>query len=231
MALYHRRKTGRGQHVDVSAQEACAWFTVDAQQYWDLCKMNQRRAGHGRYRPATGVTLQVNWVCKDGHVCYWTLGGAAGARCNRALVTWMDEEGMATEMLKNMDWDQFDWEKVTQGKWDAIAEPMARFFADHTKDELYDGAIKRRIFFGLVATAKDMLANAQLKSRGFWTQVEHPELGETITYPGGFMKASETEYVIRRRAPLIGEHNQEIYERELGLSREEVDSLKRRRII
>ena len=53
----------------------------------------------------------------------------------------------------------------------------------------------------------------------------------SITYPGVFTNASETPLTISRRAPLIGEHNEEIYEKELGLSREELLILKQAGII
>jgi len=46
--------------------------------------------------------------------------------------------------------------------------------------------------------------------------VPHPELGDVITYPGAFVKSSETVCQIRRPAPLIGEHNQEILQKELA---------------
>ena len=62
-------------------------------------------------------------------------------------------------------------------------------------------------------------------------ELEHPELGTTITYPGAFTKASEAPPKLSRRAPLIGEHNREIYEKELGLSKEEIVILKEARVI
>jgi crotonobetainyl-CoA:carnitine CoA-transferase CaiB-like acyl-CoA transferase len=61
-------------------------------------------------------------------------------------------------------------------------------------------------------------------------EVEHPELGTSITYPGPFAHLSLTPYSIRRRAPLIGEHKQEVYQ-ELGISPEELISLKEAGII
>jgi crotonobetainyl-CoA:carnitine CoA-transferase CaiB-like acyl-CoA transferase len=57
-----------------------------------------------------------------------------------------------------------------------------------------------------------------LSSREFWAQVEHPELGEAITYPGPFLRASLTPLGIKRRAPLVGEHNKEVYRDLLGFS-------------
>jgi crotonobetainyl-CoA:carnitine CoA-transferase CaiB-like acyl-CoA transferase len=61
--------------------------------------------------------------------------------------------------------------------------------------------------------------------------IEHPELGTTVTYPGAFAHASEAPPRISRRAPLIGEHNREIYEGELGFSREDLVRLKEAGVI
>ena len=77
-----------------------------------------------------------------------------------------------------------------------------------------------------VYTPSELLGYNQLQARDFWMEVEHPELGRTITYPGAFIKSSEASCTIRRRAPLIGEHNEEIYTGELGLSKQELVLMK-----
>jgi formyl-CoA transferase len=61
--------------------------------------------------------------------------------------------------------------------------------------------------------------------------VEHPELARSIVYPGCFARFSGAPCRIRRRAPLIGEHNQEIYHGELGMPQEELVRLKEAGII
>jgi crotonobetainyl-CoA:carnitine CoA-transferase CaiB-like acyl-CoA transferase len=101
----------------------------------------------------------------------------------------------------------------------------------HTKTELMTGAIKYRIMLYPISSTLDLAESPQLKFRGFWTQVEHPELGTTITYPGKWANNSETPPVISRRAPLIGEHNLEIYGRELAISKESLETLKRDGVI
>ena len=82
-----------------------------------------------------------------------------------------------------------------------------------------------------VSSAKDIMENPQLKAREVWQEIEHPELGGTITYPGPWAKFSEAAVGIRRRAPLIGEHNREIYVNELGMSNIELVLLKQGNII
>jgi crotonobetainyl-CoA:carnitine CoA-transferase CaiB-like acyl-CoA transferase len=76
-----------------------------------------------------------------------------------------------------------------------------------------------------------MLEFEQLNIRDYWEEVEHPELDAAITYPGAFVKMTEAPCRIRRRAPLIGEHNEEIYLRELGFSVKELLVLKQAKVI
>jgi crotonobetainyl-CoA:carnitine CoA-transferase CaiB-like acyl-CoA transferase len=82
-----------------------------------------------------------------------------------------------------------------------------------------------------VFTPKDMLELDQLKFRNYWVEVDHPELGTSITYHGPFLKTSETFENICRRAPLVGEHNEEVYIKELGMTKEQLLILKQMKVI
>ena len=114
---------------------------------------------------------------------------------------------------------------------DKLAEPVSKFFITKTKAELLEGALKFNAQLYPVADASDIAANPQLAAREYWVELEHAELNDTITYPGAFGKTTEAQPRLSRRAPLIGEHNREIYEEELGISVEKLDSLKETGII
>ena len=81
-----------------------------------------------------------------------------------------------------------------------------------------------------IYSVKEAAEHPQLQGRSFWQEVEYPELDATVKHPGGFCKPSGTICRILRRAPLIGEHNTEVYQ-EIGISREEVKKLKQAEII
>jgi crotonobetainyl-CoA:carnitine CoA-transferase CaiB-like acyl-CoA transferase len=85
--------------------------------------------------------------------------------------------------------------------------------------------LKRNISIYPISNSKDTLENEQLAFRNFWTEVDHPELNEKITYPGPFVALSETPIQVPRRAPLIGEHNEEIYGKELGIPHDDLIAL------
>jgi crotonobetainyl-CoA:carnitine CoA-transferase CaiB-like acyl-CoA transferase len=70
----------------------------------------------------------------------------------------------------------------------------------------------------------------QLEARDYWKEVEYPELKDTLVYPGALYKSTEICWQTRP-APLIGEHNDEIYEKELGLSGKSLTILKHTGVI
>ena len=224
LAHTHRALTGKGQHVDVSCQQAVAKSLAHAPQSWDLEKVIIQ--GMGVYRQTSGETLvRINWRCKDGYLNYMLQGGSV-ARSTRALLAWMDEEGMGDQALDEVNWEDLGYGQVQAEVMAKAAPPLERFFLSHTKEELSNGSIERRILLFPVASPKDLLEHEQLKAREFFTPLHHPDLEDTVTYPGAFVKTiGENRVGLRRRPPLIGEHNLEIYQEELGLTSQAVASL------
>ncbi len=230
MAYYHREMTGEGQHVDVSMQQSAAWFQANAIPVWELNNRILKRAGAFRTGMSQDVAQRQVWPCKDGYVFFNVIGGRTGAKSLSALVAWMDAEGGATDYLNNMDWDSFDMFTVTKEEMDKISGPVGEFFRKHTRKELLAGAVPRGVSIGPLSSMEDLLTDECLKERRFWKEIEHPELGATITYPGEFVKSSEVDCSTRFRAPLIGEHNEEVYE-DLGISKQDIIKLKQAGII
>lgn len=231
MACYDAQKTGEGQYIDVSLQECMAWTAADVIPYWDISRGLIPRQGAKRFRPDTGVYFKTLWECGDGYVTYPYLGGSIGARSNRAIVNWMIEEGFDVGYLKDIIWEEFDWATMTQESTDERERITAIFFNAHTKAELFEGALQRRVMLYPVATPADMLLFKQLDARNFWVSVHHPELDADITYPGAWGVFSRTPCQIRCKAPLIGEHNKAIYTDELGKSPDELEILKQKGVI
>jgi benzylsuccinate CoA-transferase BbsE subunit len=235
IAHYHRELTGEGQHVDVSCQEAVVLSLMIVAEIWDMLQYNYRGMGpfYAGARPG-GLPLfsRVVYPCRDGHV-FILLTGASQAgmiASSKALVEMANLEGMALE-LRDYPWHQIDASTITQEELDTLTNAIAEFVKSKTKAELADEALKRGILLAPITTVKDVWECPQFAARGFWQQVEHPELGTSITYPGYPIKMSETPYKVQRRAPLIGEHNEDIYVREMGFSNQEVAALKTRSVI
>ncbi|MFC1909797.1 CaiB/BaiF CoA transferase family protein [Chloroflexota bacterium] len=232
-ALWHRLNTGEGQQVGVSMQECVVACTFNTPEMWDLNRVEFKRFSQGMNIGTGGVRTTHVYQCKDGYVLMVMQGGVEPFVSSlRALITWMAEDGMAEDWLKEMDWAaDYDASKLTQEKVDRVEAAVARFLLTRTKQDLYDnGALKRRILLAPMGTAKDLCENEQLKARDFWMQVEHPELGDTLQYPGSFVKVDGKGMTTGYRAPLLGEHNAEIY-REIGLSADGLDSLKQSGVV
>jgi formyl-CoA transferase len=138
---------------------------------------------------------------------------------------------MAPEFFREIDWAKLDMAKQTQEEQDRMEAVVAAFFAQYTKAEIYRRANEEGVLLCPQSSCGDVLENEQLRSRSFWVEVDHPELGASLTYPGSFLKATRTPPSIRHRAPLIGEHNAEIYGSELGLSEAQLDAMRKSGVI
>lgn len=230
IAHYHREMTGEGQWVDVSIHESLIMTTLWLQECWDTNKQVIRRAGISQQRPGSGISSQVTWRCKDGWISWLVLGGVA-AHFARKLSEWAESEGHGDDFLRKIDWDNFDISRETQESQDRIADAMRRFFMVHTKTELYQGALERGIPLYPISKIEDVFSNPQLGARRYWTELQHEELGTSITYPGAFVTTSGVPCQPRNRAPLVGEHNEEVYCSKLGLTEKDLINLKQATII
>ena len=108
---------------------------------------------------------------------------------------------------------------------DVAANFVKRFIAARGKWEIYEGGQRRRLLIGIVSTPEDIAKNPQLRHRRWLTAVEHPELGETLQYPGPPYRLAETPWAVRRPPPLPGEHNAEVYG-QLGVAPGELERLR-----
>src|SRR6266700_7846672 len=112
-----------------------------------------------------------------------------------------------------------------------IDDLVANFIASLPAEEVYQAAQEHGFTWGAVRAPEALLEDAHLHDRGFWKQVEHQELGRSFIYPGEAAIYNGSPWRISRRAPLIGEHNQDIFCDELDLSRSELSVLAENRVI
>ncbi len=212
--------TGRGVHLDVSMQECVAEALANNRMLWPARGMIIHRAGGGR---AGGVGRRLIYPAADGYIGFYRR-----PENYRDLQRWIDEAGIP------VGFEVASWQGKPVSGPDApppeleakLDEALERYFATRPKMELNREGQAHNLYVTEVSTPADLVSSPHLAARGFWVQVEHPELGEAITYPGAPFKMSEAPWRPGPRAPLIGEHNVEIYCGELGLSRAELVALK-----
>jgi len=105
-------------------------------------------------------------------------------------------------------------------------EVVAAFFMKHTKKELEKLSLKYNLRLSIINDIVDNAEGETLTFRGYWTDVGYPELGIAIKSPSHLFLSNEVKTQVRFRAPRIGEHNTEIFEKELGLSKQKMFDLK-----
>ncbi len=207
IAHQHRALTGRGQHVDVSSQQAAARTLSHAPQYWDLNRVNLRR--RGPFRPVSERAMRVNWECADGYVNFIQPGGVVGGRNMAALRAWMDEEGYGDPLLSATDFGAIGFGQIGAELLDAMNAGLGRFFAAKPKRYLAEGAIERRVLLFPVNDPSDILEYPQLAARRYFRQIDGPG-GGTLDTLGPWIQSDRQPLSLGRRAPTLGEHNAEV---------------------
>jgi crotonobetainyl-CoA:carnitine CoA-transferase CaiB-like acyl-CoA transferase len=163
---------------------------------------------------------------------YWMFKtGPIGAPANRALSQWIDDEGMENPLSQVTNWEELDRSTMTQQAHDAFQATIGKFFLKRTKKEIAEEGLKRGINAVIASDPADVLSNPQLGARHFWKELQHHDLGITLNYPRHFFLCSETENYVRRSAPHIGQDNDDIYGKELGISSTEFAALRRANVI
>ena len=200
-ALLARRKSGKGQLIDVSLQEAILAHVrvVASARYHGTAwgRVPERPVVMGRMKASDGYILVAP---VENH--HW-----------RALV----------ELMGSPEW-------ATDPKWDSmfyraqhlfeIAPQIQNWVLKQKKQDLYHRGAQKGIPMGPVNTVKDVLESEQYAARGYFVEVDHPKAGKH-KYPGWAYQMSATPARVSRPAPLLGQHNKEVICSVLGYSEPE----------
>jgi benzylsuccinate CoA-transferase BbsE subunit len=225
-ALVFRSVSGQGQYVDASVHEACALTTESAiANYVYRGEVLLRQTGR-HHAPATSPRTQFR--AKDGKYVTALVAGRLNPKFVRDLAALMEPYGLAGD-LKDPKYQ--DPAVIAANTSHIIDNVVASFIASLPAEEVYHAAQERGFTWGAVRAAEELLDDPHLHDRGFWKQVAHPELGRAFTYPGEAAIFNASPWRISRRAPLVGEHNAEIFCGELGLSRAELAVLAENRVV
>ena len=206
-ALFQRMFTGRGQAIDVSTVECLASHLVQALPYY-----NYMGAIKGR-RPVRGSGFEELMPARDGYVIPSVQGSQPWSTVAELIgVPELQDERFASGSGR-IEFGEEIHELLLQGlaQWDRKA--------------LHQASGERRLVFGMAQDAGDLHDCPHLEEREFFRMVTHPVAGEA-KYPGMGPRLSGVNYQARRPAPLLGQHNGEIYGDELGCSDAEMTRLR-----
>jgi len=216
-ALVHRAVTGQGQFIDASIHEACA-LTTEAAIASYIYRGEVLRRQTGRHH-AANPTPRTQFRAKDGTYVCALVGGRLNPKYVGELADLLDSYGMAGDLR---DPKYQDPAVIAANTSHIIDDLVANFIASLPAEEVYHAAQSRGFTWAAVRAPEALIDDPHLHDRGFWKKVAHPELGRSFVYPGEAAIYNGSPWRISRRAPLIGEHNTEIFCGELGLTRSEL---------
>jgi CoA:oxalate CoA-transferase len=211
-ALHSAKQSGKGQYLDISIMEcmnSSHQFTLTWPAY----------SGSLLKRPGwPGMKQTINvFRCKDGYI---------------VLRIAVIEIGFLAELLNMPELNDDPRFQTDEKRLDHLSELeaiVARGIAQLNKKEIFLSAGEWREPGGYVAMPQDLLNDPQYRERDFWTDIHHPCTGR-LTYPGAPFKMTKTPWIMDR-APLLGEHNQEIYGNRLGYSRKNLEAMRESGVI
>ncbi len=212
-ALFARLQTGDGQHVDLSQHEALAYLmraSITAYSYGNPLRSRS---------VVDRLGLAGLFECQDGFV------SISVGRDNhwQGLIDCMGNPEWAADPICETR------ESRTQYV-DVLRVFIQDWITGWKKQELYELLQGHHVPCFPVNNTEDVLNSNHFRERGFFVEVDHPETGP-ITYPGAPHKFSDPHWQVRRPAPRLGEHNQEIYCGRLGLSKQELVLLRETGVI
>lgn len=215
LALRKRAYSGNGEHIDISLQEAVVSIVDHAMIRFFYEKVIAKRQGCLYWNNDFCIL-----PCKDGPILLtvslrWDI-----------LVEWMKSEGMAGDLQE----EKYFEEEYRIAHMDHIIEVLEQWTKSHTTQELFELGQLMHFPWAPIYSLKEVLNNPQLKAREFLTSVEHLEINKSIFYPGSPFKfpSSLDRW---KRAPLIGEDNVQVYQKEFSLSKEEFERLSTLKVI
>ncbi len=205
-ALYFRDQTGQGQHIDISLQEAVASILESAVSIYSYSDLIRGRTGprNPLQCPSTAMRCRDGWV----HV-------QAGANWDH-FATFLHTPQLMEPRLASI---------LRYHYADEVERLIQPWLEGHEVEEIFSSAQEWRIPFAKVLDIDELMEDPQYESRGFFVEIEHPLAGR-LPYPGAPFRMSQTPWQVVRPAPLLGEHNDEVYLGRLGLSKEEMARLR-----
>ena len=210
-ALFSRELWGSGQHLDISKQEA----TLALNRLTNAQAMGRGQNVHR----SRGYEYGGIYQCKDGYVIIYP----------REDHQWRALSGiMGQPELGDDDRFRTRPDRIRHGE--EINGIIKAWAADLTKEEIYYQVAPSGCPTAPFSTAEDLFRSPQLRERSFFEEVDHPKAGP-LQYPTRAYRFSEIAISPTQPAPLLGQHNEEIFCGELELPREELAELRRSGVI
>lgn len=214
-ALRHRKKTGRGQRIELAQIESSVAPLAPALMDCTVNGRVETRAGNRLPHAAPHGAFR----CKDNE---WN-GQPEDRWC--AIAVFDDAQWRAlVEAMGSPAWAddaRFAWLPGRKQHEDEIEAKITEWTREHAAEEVMALLQASGVPAGVVANARDMLEDEHLKARSYYVYLDHPEAGRTA-YDGPPFRLSKTPGVLRSPAPLLGQHNELVCKEILGMTDDEI---------
>ncbi len=215
VALYHRAKTGRGQMVDGSLLATGVTFMQSLLAERSVLNIERQRIGNASFHTAPADTYRT----RDGWIVVSVIGPEMFARWTRLV----EREDLLADPC-------FADDLSRAAHHDAIAEIMNAWLATRTTSQAVADFEAARIPAGPVLDLGQVLEDPQVKARELLKYVEYPGAPKPVPMANTAVRLSATPGGIRHRAPMLGEHTDEVLG-ELGYSSEEITALRQDEVV
>jgi len=216
-ALEHRRRTGEGQFVDLAQYEVGVQFMIPALLDYSINQRVLERDGnrHGYAAPHN------TYRCKGED--RWCVISVFSDDEWKALCKVMGREDLVSD-------PRFKTIPARKQNEQALDSEIEKWTSKLTAEEVFKKLQDKGVKAGFVENMDDMFKDPQLKHRGFWAAVDHPEIGRYHAEGPPFL-FSKTPFKIDRPAPMLGEHNETVFQKFMGMPKDEYDRLVKEGVI
>ncbi|MBA3030752.1 MAG: CoA transferase [Desulfobacteraceae bacterium] len=208
-ALFQKSRTGKGQFIELSKMEALICMQRVESVTFPNDQVNMLRVGNENRRSPEGIL-----PCKDGYV-----------------VVVAPEEHQWKSFMKLIGdpaWAKEEWckDRVTRSQHaDEIGKRVLEWTMKHTKEEIFRKGQALSVPVAPINSPEDVVNSPQFNARKFFVETDHPVMGPIPKFPAGPYQLSATPWALDRPAPGLGEHNEMIFGKQLGYSREALEKL------
>ena len=214
-ALMAQKKTGKGQHIDISEAESWAIFhTGNVVSSFIYSGRKRTRTGHRTPSPYPYAILP----CKDGYVSMIALRGSEWKRFLEIV-----GDGKVPDWYSS---DERFQDRLIAGQRyaDILDNLLAPWLMAHTKEEIFRRCREEHIPFTPVRNMGEVVDCEHLNQRRYFKEVDH--LGEKkFKVPGPPVRFSQNLWDLDKPAPSLSEHNEEVYAQELGYNKDKLVQL------
>ena len=216
-ALLARQKTDKGQFIDIS--EAEVWATLHVGH----CVLNFFYRGiNGIRRGIHGPFLYPAELlpCKDGYVSL--------------ICMQLEQWKRFVELLGSPEWSKNpryrDRKAIAEQYPDEVNALIIPWMMSHSREEILKLCQNKRVPCVPIYDIGEIMNHPQIKALDFFVALEHPEAGK-LKYPKGPCTFEKTDWEWHQAAPLLGEHNGQVFCERLGYSKKEMASMKKSGVI